>query len=198
MKADELLEYIKIPKWDRVFRIKDALMAGASVKRICESTKIDRWFIYQIQKICDCEKEIAQYDLKSLPDELLTKAKLLGFSDEQIVRIMREENAEMIYERRKSMGLTRLYKMVDTCAAEFEAKTPYFYSSFEPKAIAGPAAMMTSNESKISEKKKSLYWAVGPIGLVRVLNLIIVVCMDYWLLKNVVTKPSWLTAIQKL
>src|SRR5437879_2041941 len=66
MKADDLIEYIKIPKWDRVFRIKDALMAGASIKRICESTKIDRWFIYQIQKICDCEKEIAKHDLKTL------------------------------------------------------------------------------------------------------------------------------------
>lgn len=131
MKADELIEYIKIPKWDRIFRIKDALMAGASIKRICESTKIDRWFIYQIQKICDCEKQIAQYDLKTLPDEVLTEAKFLGFSDEQIVRIMKEEDAGLIYERRKSMGLTRVFKMVDTCSAEFEAKTPYFYSTFE-------------------------------------------------------------------
>ena len=162
MKADELLEYIKIPKWDRVFRIKDALMAGASVKRICESTKIDRWFIYQIQKICDCEKEIAQYDFNSLPDELLTKAKLLGFSDEQIVRIMHEEDAEIIYERRKAMGLTRVYKMVDTCAAEFEAKTPYFYSSFEAKAIVGPTDMLLSNESKISDKKKIIVLGSGP------------------------------------
>jgi carbamoyl-phosphate synthase large subunit len=131
MHADELLEYIKIPKWDRIFRIKDALMAGASIKRICESTKIDRWFIYQIQKICDCEKEIAKYDLKTLPDNLLREAKVLGFSDEQIVRIMKEENADLIYERRKAMGLLRVFKMVDTCSAEFEAKTPYFYSTFE-------------------------------------------------------------------
>jgi carbamoyl-phosphate synthase large subunit len=131
MHADELLDYIKIPKWDRIFRIKDALMAGASIKRICESTKIDRWFIYQIQKICDCEKEIAKYDLKTLPDNVLREAKVLGFSDEQIVRIMKEENADLIYERRKAMGLLRVFKMVDTCSAEFEAKTPYFYSTFE-------------------------------------------------------------------
>jgi carbamoyl-phosphate synthase large subunit len=134
MTSDDLIEYIKIPKWDRIFRIKDALMAGASVKRICESTKIDRWFIYQIQKICDCEKEIAKYHLKTLPDNLLTEAKVLGFSDEQIAKIMNEENAELIYERRKAMGLTRVFKMVDTCAAEFEAKTPYFYSTFENKS----------------------------------------------------------------
>jgi carbamoyl-phosphate synthase large subunit len=131
MHADELLEYIKIPKWDRIFRIKDALMAGASIKRICESTKIDRWFIYQIQKICDCEKEIAEYNSKTLPDNVLREAKYLGFSDEQIVRIMKEEDADALYERRKAMGLIRVFKMVDTCSAEFEAKTPYFYSTFE-------------------------------------------------------------------
>jgi carbamoyl-phosphate synthase large subunit len=159
MHADELIEYIKIPKWDRIFRIKDALMAGASVKRICESTKIDRWFIYQIQKICDCEKRIAQYDLKTLPDDLLTEAKYLGFSDEQIVRIMKEEDAEAIYERRKAMGLTRVFKMVDTCSAEFEAKTPYFYSTFENAPIRG---YLSGNESKVSDKKKIIVLGSGP------------------------------------
>src|SRR4249919_1775957 len=160
MHADELLEYIKTPKWDRIFRIKDALMAGASVKRICESTKIDRWFIYQIQKICDCEKQIAKYDLKTLPDQLLKEAKGLGFSDEQIASIMKEEDAEMIYEKRKAMGLTRVYKMVDTCSAEFEAKTPYFYSTFENK----PAneSKLLSNESIVSDKKKIIVLGSGP------------------------------------
>ncbi len=154
MHADELLEYIKIPKWDRVFRIKDALMAGASVKRICESTKIDRWFIYQIQKICDCEKQIMQYDLKTLPDELLREAKFLGFSDEQIVRIMKEEDAGALYERRKAMGLTRVFKMVDTCSAEFEAKTPYFYSTFETLSNSPGGAGLISNESIVSTKSE--------------------------------------------
>jgi len=160
MKSDELIEYIKIPKWDRIFRIKDALMAGVSVKRICESTGIDRWFIYQIQNICNCEKEIARHDFKTLPDELLIKAKDLGFSDEQIIRIMKEENAEVIYERRKAMGLTRVFKMVDTCAAEFEAKTPYFYSTFEAKTT-GPAPLI-SNESKVTDKKKIIVLGSGP------------------------------------
>ena len=159
MHADELIEYIKTPKWDRIFRIKDALMAGASVKRICESTLIDRWFIYQIQKICDCERAIAKYDVKSLPDDLLTEAKMLGFSDEQIVRIMQEEDANEIYERRKKMGLTRVYKMVDTCSAEFEAKTPYFYSSFENKPQGNK---LLSNESIRSDKKKIIVLGSGP------------------------------------
>ncbi|MEX0635141.1 MAG: carbamoyl-phosphate synthase large subunit, partial [Ferruginibacter sp.] len=159
MHADELIEYIKIPKWDRIFRIKDALMAGASVKRICESTKIDRWFIYQIQKICDCEKQIVKYNLDTLPDELLTEAKMLGFSDEQIVRIMQEEDADKIYQRRKAIGLTRVFKMVDTCSAEFEAKTPYFYSTFENKAVGDH---LHSNESIRSEKKKIVVLGSGP------------------------------------
>ena len=165
MKADELLEYIKVPKWDRLFRIKDALMAGASVNRICDSTGIDKWFVAQIQKICDCEKEISKYNFNSLPDELLKQAKFLGFGDEQITRIMKEENAELLYERRKQMGLTRVYKMVDTCAAEFEAKTPYFYSTFEQRqetnSTNGSIALET-NESVVSDKKKIIVLGSGP------------------------------------
>ena len=139
MYSDELIEYLKVPKWDRIFRIKDALMIGVSVKRICESTGIDRWFIYQIQKICDCEKEIEKHDLESLPDELLREAKNLGFSDEQIVRIMKDGSTdEDVYAKRKQLGITRVFKMVDTCSAEFEAKTPYFYSTFEEPPVTPP------------------------------------------------------------
>ncbi|MEO6949923.1 MAG: carbamoyl-phosphate synthase large subunit [Ginsengibacter sp.] len=132
MRSDELIEYIKIPKWDRIFRIKDALMLGVSVKTICEGTGIDRWFIYQIQKICNCEKELSKITLDTMPLELMKRAKGLGFSDEQIARIMEDESTDDdIYEKRKALGVTRVYKMVDTCSAEFEAKTPYFYSTFE-------------------------------------------------------------------
>ncbi|MDE3182714.1 MAG: carbamoyl-phosphate synthase large subunit [Bacteroidota bacterium] len=132
MHAEEIVEYIKIPKWDRIFRIKDALMIGVSVKRICESTGIDRWFIYQIQKIVNCEKEIAKTSLENISPELLKEAKHLGFGDEQISKIMKDGSTdEGVYEKRKAFGITRVYKMVDTCSAEFEAKTPYFYSTFE-------------------------------------------------------------------
>jgi len=131
MHAEELLDYIKIPKWDRIFRIKDALMAGVSVKSIVQATLIDRWFIYQIKEICDIEKHLAQYTLNTLPMELMKQAKSNGFSDEQIARILRNTTDEEVYEKRKAWGITRVYKMVDTCSAEFEAKTPYFYSSFE-------------------------------------------------------------------
>ncbi|MGN6539256.1 MAG: carbamoyl-phosphate synthase large subunit [Ginsengibacter sp.] len=132
MRGEEIVEYIKTPKWDRIFRIKDALMLGVSVKRICESTNIDRWFIYQIQKICNCEKAIAEVTLETLSPELLKEAKQLGFGDEQIARIMKDGSTdEDIYEKRKALGISRVYKMVDTCSAVFEAKTAYFFSTFE-------------------------------------------------------------------
>jgi carbamoyl-phosphate synthase large subunit len=132
MKSEELIQYIKIPKWDRIFRIKDALMQGISVKTIVQATGIDRWFIYQIQEICRIEKEIAGHSLETISAALMKEAKQNGFSDEQMARILHNNcNAEQVYETRKAMGITRVYKMVDTCSAEFEAKTPYFYSTFE-------------------------------------------------------------------
>nr|WP_246186201.1 carbamoyl-phosphate synthase large subunit [Phnomibacter ginsenosidimutans] len=131
MHAEELLEYIKTPKWDRIFRIKDALMAGVSVKSVVQATKIDRWFIYQIRELCKLEQEIAKYTIDTIPQELMKEVKRQGFSDEQIARIMRNCTADQVYEKRKAWGITRVYKLVDTCSAEFEAKTPYYYSSFE-------------------------------------------------------------------
>ncbi len=160
LHAEEILEHIKIPKWDRVFRIKDALMLGVSVNTIAKATGIDKWFLHQIAKICDCEKEISKYDdITILPDELLINAKFLGFSDEQICRIMKDGTDDELYERRKKMGLTRVFKMVDTCAAEFEAKTPYFYSTFERKAEANN---LLSNESIQTTKKKVIVLGSGP------------------------------------
>lgn len=154
MHAEELLEYIKVPKWDRIFRIKDALMAGISVGTISKATKgIDRWFLYEIQKICNLEKEIAKYDLDNLPIELLREAKVNGFSDEQISRITEHGDEEDVYKKRKEAGITRVYKMVDTCSAEFEAKTPYFYSTFEGGNF---------NESMVSDKKKIIVLGSGP------------------------------------
>jgi carbamoyl-phosphate synthase large subunit len=164
MHADELLEYIKIPKWDRIFRIKDALMAGISVGTISKATNgIDRWFIHEIQKLVNLEKEIAKYDLDTLPLELLREAKVNGFSDEQISRITQHGDEEDVYKKRKEAGITRVYKMVDTCSAEFEAKTPYFYSTFEtPSGSLQNNTTISSNESKVSNKKKIIVLGSGP------------------------------------
>src|ERR1051326_5860986 len=153
MKAEEILNHIKPQKWDRIFRIKDALMMGVSVNTISKATGIDRWFIYEIQNICNIEKELTKYDLDSMPVDLLREAKVNGFSDEQISRIIEHGEEEDIYKKRKALGITRVYKMVDTCSAEFEAKTPYFYSTFE---------LGHNNESRVSSKKKIIVLGSGP------------------------------------
>ncbi len=132
MKNEELVEYIKTPKWDRIFRIKDALMQGSTVRSIAAATGIDNWFLYQIRIICDIEKELMKHTIDSLPTEILKESKKHGFSDMQIAKLLQgNTNDDAVYEKRKALGITRVYKMVDTCAAEFEAKTPYFYSTFE-------------------------------------------------------------------
>ncbi|RYY82278.1 MAG: carbamoyl-phosphate synthase large subunit, partial [Chitinophagaceae bacterium] len=153
MKAEEVQEYIKIPKWDRIFRLKDALMLGVSVNTIAKSTGIDRWFIYEIQKIVNLEKELEKYGIADLPLDLLKKAKVHGFSDEQISRILGDTTEDEVYEKRKAEGITRVFKMVDTCSAEFEAKTPYFYSTFEEGH---------TTESKVTDKKKIIVLGSGP------------------------------------
>ena len=164
MHAEELLEYIKTPKWDRIFRIKDALMAGISVGSISKATNgIDRWFLYEIQKICNLEKQLEKYSLATIPKELLQEAKVNGFSDEQLSRILQNGTEDEIYEKRKELGIKRVYKMVDTCSAEFEAKTPYFYSTFESKTTnADGSTSELANESKVTDKKKIIVLGSGP------------------------------------
>ncbi len=162
MKVEELMETIKRPQWDRIFRIKEAIAAGVSIKTIKEITHIDRWFLYQIQDIVNLENKIKGYKhLEKLPDDLLAEAKQMGFSDEQIAELVKDCTAEEVYEHRKALGITRVFKMVDTCSAEFEAKTPYFYSTFESSA-RDAVGDTVSNESKLSDKKKIIVLGSGP------------------------------------
>lgn len=131
MKPEELLESIKRPTWDRIFKIKEAIAAGISIKTLREITHIDRWFLYQIQDIVTLENKLKEIKhLDNIPFDLMREAKQMGFSDEQIAEFVKDCTAEEVYEYRKKLGITRVYKMVDTCSAEFEAKTPYFYSTF--------------------------------------------------------------------
>src|SRR5450432_2313891 len=164
MHAEELIEYLKTPKWDRIFRIKDALMLGVSVSTISKATNgIDRWFLNQIKLICEIEKEITKYKLDTLPLPLLEKAKRHGFGDEQISKIMNDSTEDAVYEKRKAAGITRIFKMVDTCSAEFEAKTPYFYSTFEASYLSpGGVEKKSANESNVSDKKKIIVLGSGP------------------------------------
>ena len=160
MKTDDILEYLKTPKWDRIFRIKDALMAGVSVNSISKASHgIDKWFLNEIKAICEVEKEVAKYKVDTLPADLLRRAKHMGFGDEQLVKIMQDGTEDEMYERRKAEGITRVFKMVDTCAAEFEAQTPYFYSTFEAPSVNNN---LLHNESIRTDKKKIIVLGSGP------------------------------------
>ncbi|WP_346237578.1 carbamoyl-phosphate synthase large subunit [Niabella insulamsoli] len=162
MHAEELQEYIKTPKWDRLFRIKDALMAGISVSTISKATNgIDRWFLSEIQKLVVIEKKLAELNLDDLNADTIRDAKVNGFSDAQIATLVGAEEDE-VYKKRKSFGIDRVYKMVDTCSAEFEAKTPYFYSTFDSPSLKVSGDGLTHNESKVTDKKKILVLGSGP------------------------------------
>jgi carbamoyl-phosphate synthase large subunit len=164
MRPEELLETLKRPQWDRVFRIKEAIAAGISIKTIREHTLIDRWFLYQIQDIVNKENEIRQYKhLEKVPFELLSEAKQMGFSDTQIAELVKDCTEEEVYEHRKKTGIKRVFKMVDTCSAEFAAQTPYYYSTFEPSSYQPETkGDLIFNESKLSDKKKVIVLGSGP------------------------------------
>ncbi len=164
LRPEELIDTLKRPTWDRIFRIKEAMAAGVSIKTIRDLTQIDRWFLYQIQDIVNLETEIKKFKhLEKLPFDLLCKAKQMGFGDEQIAELVKDCTAEEVYEHRKALGITRVFKMVDTCSAEFEAKTPYYYSTFEnaPQSSENGTGVAT-NESKLTGKKKIIVLGSGP------------------------------------
>jgi carbamoyl-phosphate synthase large subunit len=133
--TDELLAQMARPQWDRIFRIKDAYAQGISTKTIFEITKIDKWFLYQIKEIVLKEQELANYkELELVPEEVMWDVKKMGFSDEQIALALNCTEDE-VYNYRKSKGITRVFKLVDTCSAEFESPTPYLYSTFEKGSV---------------------------------------------------------------
>ncbi len=147
---EQILYSLSHPSWDRLFHVRDAIALGIPLKTVYELTKIDKWFLKQIEDLVIIEREIAKYTLTTLPKELLVEAKQKGFADRQIAHLMRCLESE-VYNKRKDLGIKRVYKLVDTCAAEFEAQTPYYYSSFDGE-----------NESYVTEKKKIIVLGSGP------------------------------------
>ncbi len=153
---EEIIQKLRTPNADRVLYIRYALKAGFSVDEIYELTKIDRWFISKIRNIVEMEEELkawakkTNYDIWKVPDEVIRKAKRLGFSDYQLAYIFKTKERE-VRKRRKSAGIIAVYKMVDTCAAEFEAKTPYYYSTYEQE-----------NDAKPTKRKKVMILGSGP------------------------------------
>jgi carbamoyl-phosphate synthase large subunit len=150
-KTDDIIEAMRTPSWDRIFRIKDALSLGVPVKSIHKLTGIDRWFILQIEQLVYMEEELRKYKLEDIPKDLMIEAKQMGYSDAQIAYLVKHVTEDEVYDYRHSIDVKRTYKLVDTCAAEFEAQTPYFYSTFEQE-----------NESVSSDKKKIIVLGSGP------------------------------------
>lgn len=145
-----LLHSLENPSWNRLFHIYDAFKLGIPFKTIQKKTKIDKWFLQQIEELISLEKEIEKHNLDSIPTSLLRMAKEKGYADRQIAHLL-DCLESKVFDKRHSLGIKRVYKMVDTCAAEFEAQTPYYYSSFD-----------TENESVVSDKKKVIVLGSGP------------------------------------
>lgn len=148
---EEIMSSLENPSWDRLFHIYDALSLGVPIESVRKATKIDRWFLNQIQEIVNLEVELRRYSLNNIPTEFFFTLKQKGFSDAQIAHILTNVTEEEVYQRRAGLGIRRVYKMVDTCAAEFQAKTPYYYSTYEGE-----------NESLVSDKKKIIVLGSGP------------------------------------
>jgi carbamoyl-phosphate synthase large subunit len=148
---EEIMHSLEKPSWDRLFHIYDAMSLGVPVESIRKATKIDRWFLNQIQEVVNMENELRRYSLNNIPEDFFFTLKQKGFSDTQIAYILGNVTEEDVYQRRQALNIRRVYKMVDTCAAEFAAKTPYYYSTYEGE-----------NESIVSDKKKVIVLGSGP------------------------------------
>jgi len=158
---DQVIEKLTHASWDRVFVIYDAIQMGIPLSRIFEITKIDMWFLKQYEELYMMEKEISNYTIDTLPRNLLLEAKQRGFADRQIAHML-ECLESQVYNKRDEMSIKRVYKLVDTCAAEFVAQTPYFYSTFEYEMETTDGAKFSSNESIVSDKKKIIVLGSGP------------------------------------
>jgi carbamoyl-phosphate synthase large subunit len=147
---DEILHSLEFASWNRLFHIYDAIKLGIPFKKIVEKTKIDIWFLKQIEELIKLERKIEKFHLDSMPKDLMFEAKQKGYADRQIAHLLRCLESE-VYKKREEFKINRVYKLVDTCAAEFEALTPYYYSTFEYE-----------NESVVSDRKKVVVLGSGP------------------------------------
>ena len=158
---DTIVSKLSIASWDRVFVIYDAIQIGIPLSRIHEITKIDMWFLKQYEELNLLEKEISNFNIQTIDEALLLEAKQKGFADRQVAHMLKCLESE-VHTKRVEMGIQRVYKLVDTCAAEFEAKTPYYYSTFEAKLKHKEGIPYCDNESKVSDRKKIVVLGSGP------------------------------------
>ncbi len=152
---DKILHSLEFPSWNRLFHLYDAIKLGIPMNTIREKTKIDPWFLREIEDLIHVERRIEQYQLDSIPLDLMKEAKLKGFADRQIAHIVQCKESQ-VFERRVSLGVERSYRLVDTCAAEFVAQTPYYYSTFceeneSPKTTGRKVVVLGSGPNRIGQ-----------------------------------------------
>jgi carbamoyl-phosphate synthase large subunit len=156
-----ILHKLEHASWDRVFVLYDAMQMGIPIRRIHEITKIDLWFLKQIEELVETQRKLEKHNLKSLPFELLLDAKMKGFADRQIAHMTRCLESE-IHSKRVELGIERVWKLVDTCAAEFPALTPYYYSTFELPMQNAAGETYAENEVVVSDREKVVVLGSGP------------------------------------
>jgi len=158
---EQIISKLTIASWDRVFVIYDAIQMGIPLSRIHEITRIDMWFLKQYEELYMLEKEISTFTLDTLPKDLLLEAKQKGFADRQIAHMVSCLESQ-IYQKRSEMNINRVYKLVDTCAAEFKAMTPYYYSTFEAEQETPEGKRFVANDSIVTDRKKVVVLGSGP------------------------------------
>jgi carbamoyl-phosphate synthase large subunit len=158
---NQILDKLKNASWDRVFVIYDAIQMGIPLSRIHEITKIDMWFLKQYEELFFLEKEISTFDINSISRDLLLEAKQKGYGDRQIAHMLGCLESQ-VYNKRVEMNINRVYKLVDTCAAEFKAQTPYYYSTFENEVETPDGSRYSANESVVTTKPKVVVLGSGP------------------------------------
>jgi carbamoyl-phosphate synthase large subunit len=158
---DTIISKLKNASWDRVFVIYDAIQTGISLEKIHEITKIDMWFLKQYEELYQLEKEISKLKIDNIEYDILLEAKQKGFADRQIAFMLNCLESQ-VYKKRDELGIKRIYKLVDTCSAEFPAQTPYYYSTFEEKIKTINNHEFSENESIVSDKKKIIVLGSGP------------------------------------
>jgi carbamoyl-phosphate synthase large subunit len=158
---DTIISKLTHASWDRVFSIYDAIKAGISLSKIYDITKIDMWYLKQYEELFTLEKEISGFKLDTLSKDLLLEAKQKGYGDRQIAHMLGCLESE-VYKKREELNVNRVYKLVDTCAAEFAAQTPYYYSTFENTMTTADGKTYSANESIVTKKKKVVVLGSGP------------------------------------
>jgi carbamoyl-phosphate synthase large subunit len=158
---NQIIEKLTNASWDRVFAIYDAIAMGIPLSKIYDITKIDMWYLKQYEELFQLQKEISTFTIDTIERDLLLEAKQKGYGDRQIAHMLDCLESE-VYSKREELKIQRVYKLVDTCAAEFTAKTPYYYSTFENEIETADGEITIANESIVSDRKKVIVLGSGP------------------------------------